>query len=85
LDPIAISHDVQGASYEESDDAQDHFYCAFLLCLWSLAALPPQLLHLRAIKLVVAPAQSPSSRMISHYLLTSFPMVEKKQGIEKHF
>jgi hypothetical protein len=40
---------------------------------------PPQLLHRGAIKLVVAPAQPTSSHMISHRLLVSFPMAEKKK------
>jgi hypothetical protein len=28
LDMVAISHDIEGASYEESDDTQAHFYLA---------------------------------------------------------
>jgi hypothetical protein len=41
--------------------------------------LPPRLLHRGAIKLVVPPAQPTSSHTISHHLLTSFPMAEKKE------
>jgi hypothetical protein len=65
LDMVAVSHDVYGASYEESDDVQDHFYCTFLPRLQRLAALP-RLLHHGAIKLAVALAQPTSSHMISH-------------------
>jgi hypothetical protein len=78
LDTVVVSRDVEGAPYEASDDTQAHFYWAFLPCLWSPAALPARLLHHGAIKLAVAHAQPTSSRMILHYLPTSFPMVEKK-------
>jgi hypothetical protein len=55
LDMVAISHDVDGVSYEESDDAYACFYYAFLPHLWSPADLPPWLLYHGAIKLAAAP------------------------------
>jgi hypothetical protein len=79
LDKVIVSHDVEGASYEESGDTLAHFYYAYLLRIWSQATLPPWLLHHGAIKLVVAPTQPTSSHMISHRLPTSFPMTEKKK------
>jgi hypothetical protein len=52
----------------------------FLPCLRSPVALPPQLLHCGAIKLVVTPVQPTSSRTISHRIPASFPTAEKKRG-----
>jgi hypothetical protein len=54
-----------------------------VLHLRSLATLPPRLLHHRAIKLAIAPAQLTSSCTISHRLLASFPMAKKERDIEK--
>jgi hypothetical protein len=56
------------------------FTARFFSRLRSLATLPPQLLHHRVIKLVVAPAQPTSFCTISHRLPTSFPMPKKKRG-----
>jgi hypothetical protein len=62
-----------------------HFNCSFLSRLRSPAALPPQLLHRRAIKWVFAPMQPTSSHTISHHSSASFPTAEKKERrIEKH-
>jgi hypothetical protein len=82
IDMVAISHDVEGTSYEELGDATAYFYYAFLPHLWSPAALPPHLLYHRAIELAVAPVQPISSCMISHRLPTSF-RTSKKIEIEK--
>jgi hypothetical protein len=83
LDIGAIFDDVEGTLYEESDDVQDHFYCAFLPLLRSPATLPPWLLDHRDIKPAVAHTQHTSSPMISHHFSACFPMVEKKEGMEK--
>jgi hypothetical protein len=41
LDTVDVSHDVEGASYEEFDDAQAHFYCACKAqCFASSVATP---------------------------------------------
>jgi hypothetical protein len=81
LDTVAVSHDVEGMSYEESE------WCinSFLLCLFTTLAKPS-----RIATLIVKPrgykagsrsyAQHTSFHMISHRLPTSFPMAEKERN-----
>jgi hypothetical protein len=80
LDTVAISYDVEGESYEELGWHVN----SFLLRLFTAPAKP-----CRSASLVVtlwgykagghSCTQPTSSRMISHHLPTSFPMVEKKE------